>query len=348
MFPRLWPWLRLILAAGILGVLAWRLGTAAFLDGIRAVDGTAVLTALGLGVLTTVCSAARWCLVSRRLGLPLGLGTAVSDYYRALLLNAVLPAGVLGDVHRAVSHGQATGQVGRGVRAVFLERFAGQAVLLVAALAVLPAVPGGLVSVQALGFAGAAVTVLVAALVCWVRFGRGTSRVRKAVADTLTDARAALRGPGVASLSAVTLAGHVTMYLVAARAAGVTAPVAQLVPLVVLALLVMAVPVNIGGYGPREAFSAVAFGAAGVGAAAGVTTAVVYGVLTLVAALPGVVVLFTRRSGEQRQVVAEGVGERRERVPALLRGRQGRVADHPGPRVRRDAERQQVAAVGGR
>jgi hypothetical protein len=50
-------------------------------------------------------------------------------------------------------------------------------------------------------------------------------------------------------------------------------------------------PVNIAGWGPREGAAAWAFGAAGLGAAQGVTTAVVYGVMGLVASLPGVIVM---------------------------------------------------------
>ena len=53
----------------------------------------------------------------------------------------------------------------------------------------------------------------------------------------------------------------------------------------------MAVPMNIAGWGPREGVAAWAFGAAGLGAAQGVATAVVYGVMVLVASLPGAVVL---------------------------------------------------------
>ena len=30
-----WPWLRVLIGAAILAVLLWRLGTAAFLDGLR-------------------------------------------------------------------------------------------------------------------------------------------------------------------------------------------------------------------------------------------------------------------------------------------------------------------------
>ena len=56
-------------------------------------------------------------------------------------------------------------------------------------------------------------------------------------------------------------------------------------------MLAMALPLNIGGWGPREGVTAVAFGAVGLGAAQGLTTAVVYGVLSLIACLPGAVVL---------------------------------------------------------
>lgn len=90
----------------ILGVLLWRLGTGVFVDGLRRIDGTTLTVAMAIGLLTTVFSAWRWCLVARELRIELPLGAAVADYYRALFLNAALPGGVLGDVHRAVRHGQ--------------------------------------------------------------------------------------------------------------------------------------------------------------------------------------------------------------------------------------------------
>ncbi|MYS78315.1 UPF0104 family protein, partial [Streptomyces sp. SID5926] len=109
----------------VLAVLVWRLGTGAFLDGLRRIDGPTVLAALGIGLVTTVFSAWRWALVARGLRIRLPLAAAVADYYRALFLNAALPGGVLGDVHRAVRHGRSAGDLGRGVRAVVLERVAG-------------------------------------------------------------------------------------------------------------------------------------------------------------------------------------------------------------------------------
>jgi glycosyltransferase 2 family protein len=309
---RFWPWLRLVLAVGILVALGVRLGTAAFLDGLRAVDGWSVLAALGIGLLTTVLSAWRWVVVARALGLPLALATAVADYYRGLLLNSVLPAGVLGDVDRAVNHGKQSGDVGRGVRAVVFERFAGQAVLILVGVVVLLTQP--VLAVDLVPNAGVLVAVLAVLAVAAVLVGR-SAKVRRALATTWADARVGLLSrhalPRVALLSAAILAGHIALFLVSARAAGSEASPAQLVPLIVLALLVMGLPVNIGGWGPREAFLAVAFGAAGLGAAQGLTTGVVYGVLAMVAGLPGVLVLFRGRVSRAQnvEVLPERLGQ---------------------------------------
>ena len=102
----------------------------------------------------------------------------------------------------------------------------------------------------------------------------------------------------------VVLAGHLATFLLAARTAGATAPLSLLLPLTLLALLAMAVPVNVAGWGPREGVAAWAFGAAGLTAAQGVTVAVTYGVLALVATLPGAAVLayqlLSTRAGEAR------------------------------------------------
>ena len=115
-----WWWAHLAAAAATLAVLVWRLGTGPFLDGLRTVDGGALAVAAGLAVLTTVCCAWRWRIVARGLGVDLPLGTAVAAYYRSLFLNLTLPGGVVGDVHRGISHGRDTSDVGRGLRAGLL------------------------------------------------------------------------------------------------------------------------------------------------------------------------------------------------------------------------------------
>jgi hypothetical protein len=91
--------------------------------------------------------------------------------------------------------------------------------------------------------------------------------------------------------SSVAVAGHALTFMIAARVAGSDASVTQLLPLALLVLLAMGVPLSIAGWGPREGVAAWVFAAAGLGTVQGVTTAVVYGVMTLVACLPGAGVL---------------------------------------------------------
>lgn len=298
-------WLRILGAVAILAVLVWQLGSAAFLEGLGRIDTAGVLAALGVGFVTTLLSAGRWQIVATRLGLRLSLRTAVADYYRALFLNGVLPAGVLGDVHRAVQHGREAGDVPRGVRAVVLERTAGQVVLIASAVTVVLAWPGvvpdafrEVVTVAGVVVVLAAVAALVVGRVLGGRWIHSPSKWRRGFAVTLADVRLGLltreTWPAVGFLSIATLAGHLALFVVAARVAGVGASVGQLVPLMILALLAMGLPLNVGGFGPREGVCALLFGAAGLGAVQGVTVAVVYGVLTLVASLPGAGVLLVR------------------------------------------------------
>jgi glycosyltransferase 2 family protein len=102
---------------------------------------------------------------------------------------------------------------------------------------------------------------------------------------------ALVRWPAVVGASLVASAGHVVVFLVAARAVDVDAPLTTLLPIALVVLLAAAIPLNVAGWGPREGVAAAAFAAAGLSAAQGAAASVLYGVLALVATLPGVVPL---------------------------------------------------------
>jgi glycosyltransferase 2 family protein len=278
-------WARLAAAVGTLAVVVWHVGAGPFLDGLRAVDGRALAAASGLALLTTVCCAWRWRVVARGLGVELPLGTAVAAYYRSLFLNLTLPGGVVGDVHRGISHG--------GLRAVAWERTAGQVVQIVLTVAVLLVVPSPVRAAMPLVLVGllpvAAVVVLAARAPPAVgRWARLRSAAARDLRDGLLHGRA---WPAIALASALVVAGHALTFVIAAHAAGATVPPSRILPLALLVLLAGALP-NIGGWGPREGVTAWAFAAAGLGASLGAATAVVYGVMVLFAALPGAAVLF--------------------------------------------------------
>ena len=291
-----WAWLRFAGSAAVFAILVWRLGTGPFVDGVRTIDGRALAAAVALGAVTTVCCAWRWKIVASGLGAGISLPAAVAAYYRSLFLNVTLPGGVVGDVHRGVSHGRDVTDVGRALRAVAWERAAGQVVQAVLTLVVLLALPSPVQSSMPL----VAIAVVVAAL-CMAplaqargRAGDGRSawaRLRRAASGDIRKGLLARRAwPRIALASALVVGGHAITFLIAARTAGVGAPVSRMLPLALLVMAVMVLP-SVGGWGPREGATAWAFGAAGLGADRGVATAVVYGVMVLVACLPGAAVL---------------------------------------------------------
>ena len=305
-----WARVRAFGGAGIVAFLLWRLGTGPFLDGLRLIDGWALAAALGIGALTTVCSGWRWSLVAGGLGVRLPLRTAVAHCYRSVFLNATLPGGVVGDVHRAVRHGRDAGDVGRGIRSVVWERTAGQVVQAVIAMIVLFAFPSPVRSYLPVATALVVVVGLGAVLLARAlprsRLSRLPRALRTAKADIRNGLLARRNWLGIVLASAVVVVGHLATFLVAARTAGATAPLSRLVPLTLLALLAMGVPANVGGFGPREGVAAWAFGAAGLTATQGVATAVVYGALVLVSSLPGAAVLVVRRIRVPAAVAPEG------------------------------------------
>jgi uncharacterized membrane protein YbhN (UPF0104 family) len=277
-----------------LAVVVWRLGAGPFLDGVRAVDAGALAAAAAVGLLTTVCCAWRWTVVARGLGVRLSLPAAVAAYYRSLFLNLTLPGGVVGDLHRGVSHGRDVDDVGRGLRAVAWERTAGQVVQVVLTVALLLALPSPVRSWMPLVAIALVATVTGIGLVGRARPGGGSSRwarLRGAVAGDVRDGLLTRRAlPVIAFTSAVVVLGHAVTFMIAARTAGATAPASRMLPLALLAIMAMVLP-SVAGWGAREGATAWVFGAAGLGAGQGVATAVVYGVIVLAASLPGAVVL---------------------------------------------------------
>jgi uncharacterized membrane protein YbhN (UPF0104 family) len=283
--------LRLAAGVTVLWFLVREVGAAPFENGLRAVTWQAVVAAVTLTALTTVCSAWRWRVVARALGVDIGLPGAAGAYYRSLFLNSVLPGGVLGDVHRAVTHGRRAGDVARGVRAVAWERLCGQVIQAVVTAVVLLTVPSPVRPALPYVLAGIAGVAGCAALVVGVAARRGPSRLTRAARAVAADLRRGLLVPGVwpqvTLASVLVVAGHTATFVIAARVAGCTAPLGELVALLMVVQTAVVIPLSIGGWGLREGAAAWAFAAAGLGAANGVTVATLYAVVMLAAVTPG-------------------------------------------------------------
>jgi glycosyltransferase 2 family protein len=310
-----WGWLQVAFGVLVLALVVWRVGTGPFRDGMALVTARSLLAATGIAVVTTVCCAWRWSLVARGLGVAVPLRVGVLAYYRSQFLNTTLPGGVVGDVHRAVRHGREVGDLGMSSRAVAWERSAGQFVQLLLTGLVLLVLPSPVRSAMPV-VAGVAVAAVAGVLVLERTVpAAGSSRwarARRAAAGDLRRGLLSRRAwPGILVASAIVVAGHTATFLIAARTAGSSAPSLALAPLALLILLAMGIPANIGGWGPREGVAAWLFALAGLGSTLGVTTAVIYGVMVLVASLPGAAVLVVGwllggRRGSPQPATGEG------------------------------------------
>jgi uncharacterized membrane protein YbhN (UPF0104 family) len=254
----------------LLALLVWRIGTDPFHEALSVLTPLPILAALVLGLVAFTAQASRWRMLMAGAGLPLSHRVALAECYRAGALNTVLPGGVGGDVLRAWR--QRTGAPG-GWRpaavAVLADRAIGLSVLLTTA---------------ACAFAVEGSTVLAAglAIAALVSFAVGRTPLNRLEIRH----RAAVWGWSVLLLSSL-----LGMTVVAAVAIGVSEGPRVVVVLGLAALAGMAVPLNLGGWGPREAAGAFAAILVGAPSSTGVAVAAGYGLLSAVSVLPGFVVL---------------------------------------------------------
>ncbi|HET9893358.1 MAG TPA: lysylphosphatidylglycerol synthase transmembrane domain-containing protein [Streptosporangiaceae bacterium] len=308
--------LRLVAAVTILWFL-WRLiGAGPFLHGLRAVTWPAVAAAVTLTALSTVLSAWRWRVVAQALGAEVGLGEALCAYYRSLFLNSVLVGGSLGDVHRAVTHGRRSKDVARGLRTVAWERLCGQVIQAVVAALVLLILPSPVRPALPYVLGGVAVVAGCAWLVVRVAARRGRSRLVRTARVVSGDLRCRLLAldvwPRLTLASVLVVAAETATFLIAARVVGCTAPLGELVALLMVVQTAAVIPLGIGGWGPREGAAAWAFSAARLGAATGVAVTTLYAMLTLIAVAPGAGLLLFDAVHRRRRPGETGEPRRRE------------------------------------
>jgi Lysylphosphatidylglycerol synthase TM region len=229
--------------------------------------------------------------------------------------------------------------VGLGLRAVAWERLCGQViqaavtafVLLILFSPVRPALPYLLGGVA--GAAGCTALVVRGA----ARRGRSRlARVAQAVSDDLR-CRLLARDvwPRLTLASVLVVAGHTAVFVIAARVAGCTAPLGELVALLLVVQTAVVIPLSIGGYGLREGAAAWAFSAAGLGAATGVKVTILYAVLMLAAVAPGAGLLLGDAVRRRRDPGSSGQPRRRDLAPQALEAERGdepcSVADPGAP-----------------
>ncbi|EUC01082.1 Lysylphosphatidylglycerol synthetase/glycosyltransferase AglD [Rhizobium sp. CF080] len=277
--------------------------------GLASANPAYVIAGLLLVQVQIGLSALRWRFTAARLGQHLGMGQAIGDYYLGTLLNQLLPGGVAGDAVRAVrnrAHGEGGWKV--PAQAVVFERIAGQGVFfLVATVGVMlwPFLGGAtipedlrhLLSGFALAVASLAIVFMLALCFPPRRIQPKLGKLKTALAQVFLRDRAWI----VQSLfSVVIVASYIAMFMLASAAVGAPLPALATITAIPLCLLMMLIPATIAGWGAREAAAAALWPLFGYTASDGVAASILYGILALVGAAPGLVfvlaALFSRRN----------------------------------------------------
>lgn len=309
---------RVLVGVGVLMAVVAQVGTGPFLHGLLSVDLRVIVAALALSATATAAAAWRWSIIAKRLGVGLPYPRAVGMYYRSQLLNTVLPGGVVGDVQRALTQGRDAGDVGQGARAVVIERTVGQVVQVALAVVVIACFAAEFQG-YLLATTGLVVTVIaLATLAMTATSARARAALRREL-DELSagvgSARALLQ---VVVASIVVVACHVVTFGVAVAEVGASVPPMRLAALALVVLLAGSIPLNLGGWGPREGIAGWTFAVAGLGASAGVAAATLFGILAMIAVTPALVVAATsaarraQSTAPERTVVLTGTGRKEE------------------------------------
>jgi uncharacterized membrane protein YbhN (UPF0104 family) len=300
-------WLVRLGQVGItLGLLAliWRAA-----DGPEAVRSLAAShwgwLSLGFVLLSiqTFLSALRWQLTAGRLGIEIGTGQALAEYYISQMVNQSLPGGVIGDANRAVRSRGRGGLVAAG-QAVVFERLTGQMALfatLGVSFVVTLVVPGGLewprwliVPVVLFLMIGLCLPFLVqGAIYVPGSVGLAARQVRASFLQSVA-ARPALTRQILLSLG--TTLCNLSAFAVCARAVGVDLGVPAIFSLVPLILFAMVIPISISGWGLREGAAAALFPIAGATASDGLAASVAFGLVLIATVLPGFFLVWVKPS----------------------------------------------------
>ena len=311
--------------AALLAVTLYFVDVRDVTERILELDRLWLLAGLGVAFVMYSALALRWWFTARRVGVALPYRDAWLEYYGSMFVNRVLPVPAAGEAVRVVRHRQRMAQTEKGggygpiVSTVILERLSGQV-----ALALLVAIAGvvwllrGYHQVAPFVFGGVVLLLGVALL------GLVAAR-RRVGAEVLerffADVRAALFANHAwwiqLSLSMVCMLLLVLKFYCAGRAAGShldLSTVFQVVPLVIAATIV---PLTSSGWGVREATTALLYGFLGLEPGAGVAVAVIFGLIGVLAVLPGVFVVLAP-VGPQPAVRWWQRGDRTESFPNAL------------------------------
>jgi len=262
------------------------------------------LLAIGLQVVQVAICAIRWQAVLRAIGAHLGFLRAAELFSIGNFFGQILPGAVGGDAIRMLATRRAGLGLAATINSVMLERGATVYALVLLTTLAEPALIGRLPDTPGIWLfpvltLGATAGLIGLSLLDRVPEAWRRSRIVRGFGQLAEDTRKCFFRPrnGVPIL-AIALLGHVNLAMVVwALALGLGAPVTLVDCLVLVppVILVATLPISIAGWGAREVAMVTVFGLIGVPSAQATALSVLFGIATLLIALPGGVLWLMER-----------------------------------------------------
>jgi uncharacterized membrane protein YbhN (UPF0104 family) len=296
-------------AAGVLALLFAKLKLQPVLQTMRLVPLPALIFALLLTVLQPLLAAVRWHLILRRLGGALSLLRTLEAYWIGLFAGSLFAGVITGDGMRMWIFSRAGLRPSKSVNSVLLDRAAALIGLLLLVGATLPFLDNRVADAP-LRY-GASLLLLAGVAVCcsvglmtrvparWQKY-----RLARAVMHVTNDLWSIWRSPSVAAalllLSVLATLCNALSIFVLMRSLDVSVDLVDTMVLSPLVILVITLPVSVGGWGLREASMVGLFGMVGVPATVSLSVSILLGLLALLVSLPGGLVMAMMASSAGR------------------------------------------------
>ena len=289
---------RLVASMVLFALVLWFIGPARVLASFTQADPWWLAAGFAASLCASLLSALRWHTLAAWLGIHASRREMILAYWRGVMANTVLPGATLGgDTLRAL-HLQSIGHhIAPAAASVLLDRLSGLWVLVALSLSMtaiaqaLGLLPAAVLSTPPMFAAGLAGLMLIAPLLIWA-LSMALSGLLPSRATALLDALHARPHPLRQYFAQIFWSSGVQVFSIAAFACGGYGLGLDLAwwqfviaagPIFVFAAL----PVGIGGWGTREAASALMLGAFGATHEVAVACAILYGLFATLQGLLG-------------------------------------------------------------
>ena len=295
--------LRFVVTAALLAIVIYRGSQADLIALIGWHLVPSVVLGLGLVAVVLFLNAVRWAFIARAIGSPLPMGTAVELTLIGHFFSQLLPTSVGGDVFRVWGARQAGLKLHAAVSSVLFERLAGLVMLVVLMIVGMPILSARIDSALPLMVAIVLIVGLAVGLLALGNLRRFPAVFRRAkfwaaLVGLSQSANALLKRPrvlgGAFAFSLAVQIGSLALMWFIARELGAKLTLIDALTIVPAVTFLSSLPVSIGGWGVREAGLAGGFALLGLPIEAAIGTSILVGLLNLLGAVPGFLLVLCR------------------------------------------------------